>query len=78
MAVQQGAVAGEAVDVSAGGPGKGASPGPAGALTSRAERLDYIAEIARELEAMAGQVGCPTLSGLLGLAYQEAKLRRRD
>jgi hypothetical protein len=43
----------------------------------RAERLEYIAEIARELEAMADEVGCATLAGLLNLAYREAELRRQ-
>jgi hypothetical protein len=42
-----------------------------------AERLDYIAEIAKELEVMAVQADCRTLAGLLDLAHQEARRRRR-
>jgi hypothetical protein len=43
----------------------------------RAERLEYIAEILGQLEAMAEQEGCATLAGLLGLAHREARLQRR-
>jgi hypothetical protein len=66
----------EAVDATGGG-GGGAGAGSA-ASALRAERLDYIAEIARELQAMADQAGCPTLAGLLELACREARQRRRD
>lgn len=50
--------------------------GPGGDMMSRAERLDYIAEMVRELEAMAEKADCGTLAGLLGLACREARLRR--
>jgi hypothetical protein len=41
------------------------------------ERLDYIADMAQELKAIAAQGGHRTLTGLLDLACQEALLRRR-
>jgi len=78
MTVQQGAVVREVVDVSGVAPGSAGKAGQPGPPMLRAERLDYVAEIVRELKVMAVQVGCPTLAGLLDLAYQEARLRRGD
>jgi hypothetical protein len=44
-----------------------------GLPAAHGERLAYIADMAQQLRAMAGQVKeCRTLVGLLDLAYQEA------
>ena len=47
-------------------------------MMTRAERLDYIAEMAWELRGMAVQAGCRTLTDLLEVAAKEARLRRHD
>jgi hypothetical protein len=44
---------------------------------SWAERLDYIADMIRELRILSAQANCRTLTGLLDLAYQEALERQR-
>jgi hypothetical protein len=38
----------------------------------RRDRLMYMADLLRELEAMAKREGCATLSGLLALSHAEA------
>jgi hypothetical protein len=49
-------------------------PGPAPKV---ADRLDYIADIAVQLEAMSAEIGCRTLAALLELVHQEAILQRQ-
>lgn len=39
---------------------------------TRADHLDYIAAMLRELKAMSERADCPTLTVLLELAYHEA------
>ena len=46
-------------------------------LPTRADHLDYIAEMLRELKAMSERVDRPALTVLLELAYQEAAHGRR-
>ena len=47
------------------------------AVSSPGDRLDYIADMVHELQALAAQADCKTLSGLLDLAYWEAVQKRR-
>ena len=47
------------------------------AVSSPGDRLDYIADMVHELQALAAQADCQTLSGLLDLAYREAVQQRR-
>jgi hypothetical protein len=49
-------------------------PGPASAV---ADRLDYIADMVRQLEGLSAGIGCPTLAALLELARHEAILQRQ-
>ena len=58
----------------AGGPGS-RSGGPRAATA--ADRLDYIADMARQLEAMSADIGCRCLAALLELAQEEALRQRR-
>ena len=60
-------------------PANGGKPisGAAGPATTVADRLDYIADIALQLEAMSAEIGCRTLAALLELAHQEAIQQRQ-
>jgi hypothetical protein len=42
-----------------------------------ADRLGYIADMARQLEAMSAEIGCRCLAALLELAQEEALRQRR-
>lgn len=59
---------------SAGGSGP-RSGGPEAATA--ADRLGYIADMARQLEVMSGEIGCRCLAALLELAQEEALRQRR-
>ena len=59
---------------STGGPGS-RSDNPAAATA--ADRLGYIADMARQLEAMSAEIGCRCLAALLELAQEEALRQRR-
>ena len=50
---------------------------PGARLPTRAERLDYIADMLGELKAMSAQAHCPALTALLELAYRKAVKERR-
>ena len=45
--------------------------------SSVGDRLEYIAAMVRELKILSLQASCPTLTGILDLAFQEALQRRR-
>jgi hypothetical protein len=60
----------------------GTSPRESGGLGSppsptkdglRRDRLSYLADMIRELQVMASESQCETLSGILGIAYAEAR-----
>jgi hypothetical protein len=59
---------------STGGPGS-RSGGPTAATA--ADRLGYIADMARQLEGMSAEIGCRCLAALLELAQEEALRQRR-
>ena len=46
-------------------------------VPSRADQLDYIADMVQELKAMSARANYPALTELLELAYREAARRRR-
>ena len=46
-------------------------------VPSRADQLDYIADMVQGLRAMSARANYPALTELLELAYQEAARRRR-
>ena len=48
------------------------------ATAGTADRLDYIADMVRQLKAMAAAADCGTLAALLELAYHEAIRQRRS
>ncbi|HJZ44785.1 MAG TPA: hypothetical protein VJ233_13770 [Hyphomicrobiaceae bacterium] len=52
-------------------------PPPAEMVPSRADQLDYIADMVQELKAMSARANYPALTKLLELAYQEAAKHRR-
>jgi hypothetical protein len=52
-------------------------PPPEATLPTRADHLDYIAEMLCELKAMSERVDRPALTVLLELACQEAAQGRR-
>jgi hypothetical protein len=52
-------------------------PPAAGAIPTRDERLDYIADMLRELKALSARADCPGLTALLELAYRKAAKPRR-
>jgi len=60
-------------------PASGAAPasGGPGPASPVADRLDYIADMARQLEGLSAGVGCRTLAALLELAHHEAILQRQ-
>ena len=43
--------------------------------TDRRDRLNYLADMVRELQTMAEREGCATLAGLLWLTQSEAMLQ---
>jgi hypothetical protein len=49
-----------------------ADPPPDESLPSRAEHLDYIADMLQELKTMSARANCPALTELLELACQKA------
>jgi hypothetical protein len=49
-------------------------PGPASTVS---DRLDYIADMAQQLEGLSASIGCQTLAALLELAREEAILQRQ-
>jgi hypothetical protein len=51
-------------------------PAPEERTPSDADRLDYIADMLRELKAMAAGADCPGLPELLELAYRKAARQR--
>jgi hypothetical protein len=51
------------------------SPHPSTAEHVRSDVLEYLADLALELKAMAEQQHLPTLTGLLDLAHREALLQ---
>jgi hypothetical protein len=59
-------------------PAKGAAPavGGPGPVSTAADRLDYIADMARQLEGLSAGISCHTLAALLELARDEAILQR--
>jgi hypothetical protein len=59
-------------------PAKGPAPGSGGPgpASTAADRLDYIADMARQLERLSAGIGCHTLAALLELARDEAILQR--
>lgn len=46
------------------------------AARTKHDELTYLADMVRELSAMAGKLGCPTLAGILTLAGREAQSER--
>jgi hypothetical protein len=52
------------------------SGGP-GSASTVADRLDYIADMAQQLEGLSAAIGCRTLAALLELARDEAILQRQ-
>jgi len=54
----------------------GPAPAPASAISAN-DRLEYIADMLRELHVMSEQTNCPALTSLLGCAHREALRRRR-
>jgi hypothetical protein len=58
--------------------GLGSSPpsAPASAISAN-DRLEYIADMLRELHVISEQTNCPALTSLLGCAHREALRRRR-
>ena len=45
--------------------------------TDRRDRLQYLADMLLELQAMAEREGCTTLAGLLALSQSEASLQAK-
>ena len=58
------------------GPGTGTSGGDRTAACETADYIEYMADMIVELQRMADERGLVTLSGILGLAYTEARLSR--
>jgi len=52
-------------------------PPPDEMVPSRADQLDYIADLVQELRAMSARANYPALTELLELAYQKAARRHR-
>jgi hypothetical protein len=52
----------------------GHTDGAAAAETAqRADTLDYVSDLISELREISDRLGCATLSGILGLAFTEAR-----
>ncbi len=51
---------------------EGKKPVQAQAAASKAERLEYVADLLMELQGIATQAGCETLAGLISLSHAEA------
>lgn len=45
---------------------------------SKAERLEYVADLLMELQGIATQAGCETLAGLISLSHAEALRRAQN
>jgi hypothetical protein len=43
---------------------------------TRRDELAYLADLLKDLGAIADRLGCPTLAGILTLAKREAQLER--
>lgn len=43
---------------------------------TKRDELAYLADMIKELGAMAAKLGCPTLAGILILARREAQIER--
>lgn len=66
---RESAVAGHSVDAS------DMSPGTA-STRPRRDELTYLADMIKELAAIADRLSCPTLVGIMNLAALEAQLER--
>jgi hypothetical protein len=51
--------------------------GGLGPASATADTLDYIADMAQQLEGLSADIGCQTLAALLELARDEAILQRQ-
>ena len=60
-------------------PANGSAPDSGGPEPASpvADTLDYIADMARQLEGLSAGIGCRTLAALLQLAHHEAILQRQ-
>lgn len=45
---------------------------------SRADQLEYLADLIIELKEIADNLGCATLAGLLVVAHRESVIQARD
>jgi hypothetical protein len=57
-------------------PDRRADPSPTEGVPSRAEQLEYIADMLQQLKIMSAQADCPALTELLERAHREAAKRR--
>ncbi len=46
-------------------------------LAGRQDRLNYMADMLKEMQELASREGCPTLAGLLALSHAEAERQAR-
>ncbi len=56
-------------------PANSASDLEAGDKLSRADQLEYLADLTLELKEIADNLGCATLAGVLVVAYREAVIQ---
>lgn len=57
---------------------KGKRSVPAPSAASKAERLEYVADLLMELQGIATEAGCETLAGLISLSHAEALRRAQN
>ena len=74
MTEQRGAENGERLDETAFPSRSDITPAP---VASSSDRLEYIAQMVRELKIMSDQAHCQALADLLERAYREAVRQRR-
>lgn len=60
-----------------GQPSSSKEQGDPSGLAGRQDRLNYMADMLKEMQALAVQDGCPTLAGLLALSHAEAERQAR-
>lgn len=57
------------------GTSRGKNAVQAQSAASKAERLEYVADLLMELQGIATEAGCETLAGLISLSHAEAVRR---
>ena len=55
-----------------------ATPPPDRVEISRADQLDYLADLILELKEIADNLGCATLAGMLVVSHREAKIQAHE